>query len=338
MNPRIEKLTSVAGAAGLTFLLLLAPACRRPDPGSFATPEEAVKAVHDVAGTGDTKRVEEIFGPGSMEIFRSGDATADAEAAARVKAMIAEKVAFEEFDAVTKVALLGEAAWPFPIPLVQAEKRWKFDTQAGKQELLNRRIGFNELSTLASLHEYVDAQREYHADGKDGNPPAYAQKVFSSEGKRDGLYWPTGEDEAPSPLGDLLAAAAKTDTPEPDAFHGYFYRILTGQGKNAPGGERSYLDAKGLMTGGFAAVAWPAKYGNSGVMTFLVSSRDIVYQKDLGAGTAELAKAITAFDPDSTWEATRDSIAMVEDDGEDESEGEQAAEVGDAEAAAKPGV
>jgi hypothetical protein len=335
MNRRIQNLAPLAGAAGLTLALLFAPACRRPDPGSFATPEEAVTAVHDVAGTGDTKRVEEIFGPGSMEIFRSGDATADAEAAARVKAMIAEKVAFEEFDATTKVALLGEAAWPFPIPLIQVEKRWKFDTQAGKQELLNRRIGFNELSTLGSLHAYVDAQREYHAEGRDGNPPAYAQKVFSSEGKRDGLYWPTAEDESPSPLGDLLAAAARTDTPEPDAFHGYYYRILTGQGKNAPGGERSYVDAKGLMTGGFAAVAWPAKYGNSGVMTFVINQRDIVYQKDLGPETADLAKAIAAFDPDSSWEPTRDSIEMVEGDGEDE---EGVAEGGEAEAAPAAGV
>jgi hypothetical protein len=316
MNPRIRRIHELAGAAGVAGLLLLVSACKRAEPGTFATPEEAVKTIHDLAGTGDEKRVEEIFGPGSMDMFRSGDPADDKESAEQVKALIAEKVAFDELDENTRVALLGGKAWPFPIPLVKTGDRWRFDTAAGKAELLNRRVGYNELSTLSSLHAYVDAQFEYRAEGRDGNPPAFAQRVRSAEGKHDGLYWPAAEGEKLSPLGDLLAEATIHDSPEPQPFHGYQYRILTSQGKNAPGGERSYVDAKGLMTGGFAAIAWPAKHGSSGVMTFLINHRDIVFEKDLGPGTAEAAAAITSFDPDPTWMPTGDSIDDVVEEGE----------------------
>jgi hypothetical protein len=322
MTSRTKLIASLAGAAGGAVLLLLAVACRRADPGSFATPEEAVAAVASVAGTGDEKRVEEIFGPGSMELFRSGDPEEDRKAALKVKELIAAKVGFDELDANTRVALFGEKAWPFPIPLVRKDGRWRFDTEAGRTELLNRRVGYNELSTLNSLHEYVNAQREYAAEGRDGNPRAYAQRFLSSEGKQDGLYWPAAEGEPESPLGDLLADASVDASKGPQPFNGYYYRILTGQGKNAPGGEMSYLDSKGLMSRGFAAVAWPAKHGNSGVMTFLVNERGIVYQKDLGAETETAAAAIQSFDPDSSWEVTGDSLAEVEDEG--------AAEAGDA--------
>lgn len=321
-----NRISHFAGAACLTGLLLLTPGCKRAEPGTYATPTEAVQALNEIVGTRDNPKTEVMFGPGSVDLFRSGDDAADIEAAAQVKALIAEKVAFEEIDANTQVALFGEKAWPFPIPLAKAGERWRFDTEAGRQELLNRRIGYNELATLSSLHAYVDAQFEYYAQGRDGNPPAFAQRVRSAEGKQDGLYWATAEDEDPSPLGDLLAGAAALESPEPKPFHGYEYRILKGQGKSAPGGERSYLNDKGLMTGGFAAVAWPAKYGNSGVMTFMVNARDIVFQKDLGAETAQLAAAITTFDPDATWEPTGDSIDDVEDDEDDTSDADGASE------------
>lgn len=317
MRLRTSSMSQIACAAGFALLVLVAAGCRRVEPGTFATPEEAVQALHDLAGSGDTKRAEEMFGPGSLDIFRSGDAAEDQEAALRVKALIAEKVAFDEIDEHTRVGLFGAKAWPFPIPLVHSDKGWRFDTAAGREELLNRRIGYNELATLASLHAYVDAQFEYFAQGHDGNPPAFAQRVRSSEGKHDGLYWATGEDEEPSPLGDLLAGAAVIDSPEPQPFQGYNYRILKAQGPNAPGGARSYVNDKGLMAGGFAAIAWPAKYGNSGVMTFMISARDIVFQKDLGEGTAATAAAITSFDPDASWEPTGDSIDQVEDDGDE---------------------
>ncbi len=325
--PLVPQLACVAALAGL---LLLASGCKRAEPGTYATPEEAVQALNEIVGTRDNPKTEVMFGPGSVDVFRSGDDAADAEAAARVKALIAEKVAFEEIDANTRVALFGEKAWPFPIPLAKAGERWRFDTEAGRQELLNRRIGYNELATLSSLHAYVDAQFEYRSQGRDGLPPAFAQQVRSNEGKQDGLYWATAEGEELSPLGDLLAEATVPPAgAEPVPFQGYYYRILKAQGKSAPGGEMSYVDAKGLMTGGFAAIAWPAKYGNSGVMTFLISSRDIIFQKDLGAETAELAAAITTFDPDATWEPTGDSIDQVEDEEDGEDTEDVAASQGD---------
>jgi hypothetical protein len=318
MTTRTRTIPRLFCAAAIAALLFTAAGCRRPDPGTFATPEEAVQALHAVAGTGDEKRAEEIFGPGSIDIFRSGDAAEDKAAALKVKELIAEKVAFEEFDATTRVALFGNKAWPFPIPLVQKEGRWRFDTAAGREELLNRRIGYNELATLTSLHAYVDAQVEYHSVGRDGHPPAFAQQVRSSEGRHNGLYWEAAEGEEESPLGDLLADSTPNPSGEPVPYHGYYYRILTSQGKSAPGGERSYVDDKGLMTSGFAAVAWPAKYGNSGVMTFLINQRDIIFQKDLGAETAQLAGAITSFDPDGSWEPTGDAIDQVVEDGDDD--------------------
>ena len=317
MNPITRRNSRIAFAAGFAGLLLVAPGCRRAEPGTYATPEEAVQALAGLVGTRNEALTEEIFGKGSVEIFRSGDEEQDAKAAARVKELMAEKVGFEEIDASTKVALFGEKAWPFPIPLVKAGERWRFDTEAGRQELLNRRIGYNELSTLASLHAFVDAQFEYFAQGRDGNRPAFAQKFRSSEGRQDGLYWPVAEGEDPSPLGDLLAGAAAIDAAEPQPYNGYYYRILTGQGANAAGGERNYLDEQGLMTTGFAAIAWPAKHGNSGVMTFLINHRDMVFQKDLGAETGQAVAAIRTFDPDATWEPTGDSLDQVEDDGEE---------------------
>jgi hypothetical protein len=328
MKPRTSRFPQLACAAALAGLFLLLPGCKRAEPGTYATPGEAVQALNAIIGTRDNPQTEVMFGPGSVDIFRSGDDAADREEAAYVKQLLEEKVAFEEIDDQTQVALFGEKAWPFPIPLVKNGERWRFDTAAGREELLNRRIGFNELSTLASLHAYVDAQFEYYAEGHDGHPPAFAQRVRSSEGRKDGLYWATGEDETPSPLGDLLAEAEPSADGEPLPFQGYEYRILKAQGKNAPGGERNYVNEKGLMTGGFAAIAWPAKYGNSGVMTFVVNQRDIVFQKDLGAETAQAVAAITSFDPDATWEPTGDSIEDVEDlDGEGEDvEGESASE------------
>lgn len=319
MNRAATCISRAALAAGIVALLLPMSACRRAEPGTFATPEEAVRVLDELAGKGDQARVEEVFGPGSMELFRTGDPAEDKVTAEEVKRLIAEKVDFEEHDANTRIALFGHRAWPFPIPLVRSGERWRFDTAKGREELLNRRIGYYELATLASLHAYVDAQLEYAAVGRDGNPPAFAQRFRSREGKQDGLYWPVAEGEPPSPLGDLLAEAAAGDaSEEAQPYHGYYFRILAGQGPSAPGGEQSYLNAQGLMTGGFAAIAWPAKYGNSGVKTFLVNRRGIVFEKDLGAETATLASAIRSFDPDDSWLPTADSLlaAAAEDEAE----------------------
>lgn len=305
---RNDRRLGFAGVLACALALCAALACSRPPPGTFATPEEAMQAIADLAGTGDKRKSEEIFGASGVELLSSGDPEADREDALKVKELIQQKLAFEDFGE-GKIALIGDDAWPFPIPLAQQEERWRFDTDAGREELLNRRIGRNELLAIASLHAYVDAQREYFAQGHDGNPPAFARKFLSSEGLHDGLYWPTVEGGAESPIGPLLADAdveRRAATAGADPFHGYYFRILESQGANAPGGERSYLDAAGQMTAGFAAIAWPAKHGNSGIMTFLVGLQGIVFQKDLGPDTDTAAAAITVFDPDSSWNPTPD--------------------------------
>jgi hypothetical protein len=295
----------------LLSLWLVVSGCARQDPGLFDTPEAAMQAMADLIGQHDDQRTEAIFGPGSVELFRSGDEDADRADGERVKAMLQAGVEFEDFDDNTKIALLGEDAWPWPIPLVRDGEGWRFDSAEGREELLNRRIGRNELWTLSALHEFVEAQREYRSQPRDGNPPAYAQRFRSTEGKHDGLYWPAADDEDLSPLGELLAeSGARGSDPQP--FHGYFSRILTSQGASAPGGARDYLDASGLLTGGFAVVAWPAKHGNSGVMTFITNHRGLAYQKDLGAETEQAVAAIQAYDPDASWAPTGDMMTEAD--------------------------
>jgi hypothetical protein len=298
----------------LATIVVLAAACSRAPQGpqAFDTPEQAIAAMESLIGKKDRKAIERVFGPGAVELFDSGDPEADAEDFQRVKAMVAESVGFLEHDERTRVALLGNDEWPFPIPLVSEGGKWRFDTAAGREEILNRRIGHNELFALTALHEVVDAQREYASEGRDGNPPAFARRFRSSEGKRDGLFWPVGEGDPPSPLGDLLADS-DTNLPSPSPFRGYYYRMLDRQGPGAFGGEQSYVDDKGQLIGGFAVVAWPAKYGISGVMTFIISHRGVVWQKDLGAETDKRARAIEAFDPDPSWVLTADELQVVKE-------------------------
>jgi hypothetical protein len=290
------------------LILAACVACSRPPAGTYASPEDAVQAIADLAGTGDTAKAEEIFGAGGAELLRSGDEAADREDALRVKEAILEKVAFEDDGETTKIAVFGNDGWRFPFPLVSENGRWRFDAKAGEEELLNRRIGRNELEALASLHAYVDAQREYSSQSRDGKPASFARRVWSSEGAHDGLHWAAADGEEESPLGPLFAEAALEGASEagPQPFNGYYFRILEAQGKNAPGGEHGYLDDQGVMTRGFGAVAWPAKHGNSGVMTFQVNQQGIIFQKDLGAETETAAAAITAYDPDESWAPTPD--------------------------------
>lgn len=293
-------------AAGV--LVLAASGCAAPG-NTFATPVEAMNAVAKVVGTGDTQRVKQIFGSDALDVIGSGDPVADREDALRVKAMILDRVEFEGDDDMV-VAVIGAQGWPFPIPLTRHGDGWRFDLDEGRDELLNRRVGRNELSTLATLREYVIAQGEYAAVGRDGNPPAFAQAIRSTAGRHDGLYWRVAEGEPESPLGPLIAdaveayGAASADASWP--FRGYYYRILTRRGADAPGGERDYVDDNGLMTKGFAAVAWPASYGDSGIMTFVVSHLGIIFEKDLGPGTDRAARSMTSYAPDETWAPVRD--------------------------------
>lgn len=290
----------------MTLALLGAAGCATHGR-TYATPQAAMAAVADVAGTGDREGFEEIFGSRATEVLGSGDPVADRADGRLVRQMILERVDFVGDDERT-IAVIGVESWPFPIPLVEVKDGWRFDMEAGESEVANRRVGRNELLVIAALHEYVDAQREYSAAGRDGHPPAFAQSVRSRPGMHDGLYWEAAAGEADSPLGPMVAVAeaegysASADGPRP--FHGYYFAILTEQGPHAPGGARSYIDEAGLMTGGFAAVAWPASWGRSGVMTFIVNQVGVVFQKDLGRNTGTTAASITAFDPDETWRPT----------------------------------
>ena len=283
---------------------------RPTGPGeTFATPEAAMLAVGAVASTGDRQRAKSIFGAGSLEVLESGDEAADRENGQRVAEMIQERLAFADAGPDRKAALIGKNGWRFSIPLVQTDGGWRFDLDAGKEELLNRRVGRNELFAIETLHACIDAEQEYRSLGPDGTRGGYARRFRSTAGKRDGLYWTAAAGGPRSPVGEFLAAASVDDLPAKSAttpLHGYCYRILSCQGKTAPGGERSFLDREGHMTGGCGVIAWPANYGNSGIMTFIVNHVGIVFQKDLGPATVEAASKIISFDPDQTWTPVRE--------------------------------
>jgi Protein of unknown function (DUF2950) len=269
---------------------------------SFKSPEDAAAALVASVKSGDADSIVKVLGPGAAEIVNSGDSVADADLRQRFLAAYDAKHSMNLDGDKKAVLILGPDDFPFPIPLARNKSGWGFDTAAGRLEILYRRIGRNELDAIQTALAYVDAQNEY----ADKNPAGagrgvYAQRLVSSPGKKDGLYWPSDGDE--SPLGDLVASATAEgyklgDKPEP--YHGYYYRILTRQGPNAPGGALDYV-VNGKMIGGFSLVAYPAEYGNSGVMTFVVNHNGTIYQKDLGENTAAIAKRMNSFDPDQTW-------------------------------------
>lgn len=270
---------------------------------SFSSPEEAVKAAIAAAKKGDEKELTAIFGPGSVELLRSGDPVADERRRADFLKAYDEKNRLVT-EGENTVLVVGNDDWPLPIPLVKKGNGWAFDATRGKEEVLNRRIGRNELDAIQVVLAYVDAQREYAMKDRDGDGLLeYAQSFRSDSGKKNGLYWQAKSGEEESPLGPFAARAVKegykaSDKPVP--FHGYYYRILTAQGKDAAGGAYSYI-VKGSMIGGFALVAYPAEYGNSGVMTFIVNHEGKIFEKDLGKNTGTVAAAMKEYNPDKTW-------------------------------------
>ena len=271
---------------------------------TFASPEEAVKAFIEALKSNDVKALEAILGPGSRDLVSSGDPVADKAVRERFLSRYGEKNRLEVTDTKANLSL-GNDDWPFAVPIVKKDGLWRFDAKAGKEEILARRIGQNELSAIQFCLAYADAQREYTLKDRDGDGLLEcAQKFGSDKGKKNGLFWKVKEGEEQSPLGPLAVAAHKQGYikkgEKRQPFHGYYYRILTGQGKNAPGGAYDYM-AKGNMIGGFALVAYPAKYASSGVMTFIVNHDGVVYQKDLGRNAEKTAQAMKLFDPDSTW-------------------------------------
>ncbi len=273
----------------------------------FKSPEEASKALIEAVKGNDPKELLMVLGPEGKEVISSGDEVAG-------KAWRDHFVkAYEEMNKLVsesdkKVILnVGNDEWPYPIPIIRKGENWFFDTKAGKEEILNRRIGRNELNAIQVCLAYVDAQREYLMEDRDENMLLeYAHRLISREGEKDGLYWEAKEGEEPSPLGPLIAKAAvegytgKRPIGRRTPYYGYYYRILKAQGKNARGGEYDYV-VDGKMIGGFALVAYPAEYGNSGVMTFIVNQDGVVYQKNLGKNTEKVASAMKQFDPDNTW-------------------------------------
>jgi hypothetical protein len=267
-----------------------------------------VKALIDAVKANDTKELLAILGPEGKDIISSGDEVADKETRERVAQKYEQKNKLV-WEGDKKVILdIGTDDWPMPIPVVKKGDTWGFDTKAGKEEILSRRIGRNELDVIQVCLAYVDAQREYALKDRDGDGiRKYAQRFGSEKGKKNGLYWEAKEGEEQSPLGPLAAEAVKEGYilkkagGNPTPYHGYYYKIITAQGKNAPGGAYDYL-VKGKMIGGFAMVAYPAAYGNSGVMTFMVNQDGVVYQKDLGKDTEKIASVMKKFDPDKTWE------------------------------------
>lgn len=303
--PSRHFLGRIIALAALLCLFLLPVACKVAQK-EFASPEEAVQALVTALQAGDEKRLAAIFGPEGEELLYSGDDVADQ----RNRQKFLEKYEIKnhlEPDFDRFILVIGENDWPFPIPLVRKGNSWIFDTAGGKEEILNRRIGRNELNTIQVLLAIVDAEREYAMEDRDGDALLeYAQKFSSEPGKKDGLYWEVKEGEEPSPLGELVAKArakgytSKGTDDDSEPYHGYYFRILTAQGSNAPGGAFDYI-VNGKMIGGFAVLAFPAEYGNSGVMTFLVNYDGVAYQKDLGENTAELANAMVLYDPDDTW-------------------------------------
>jgi hypothetical protein len=297
------------GSLILALAFVLPIATRAAETGkTFATPQEAVSALVLATTTLSTNELRTIFGPAAAELQNPDRVQATNEFKAFTAALNATNRLVLE-SGTNYVLEVGTNFWPFPVPIVKKDGRWFFDTEAGKEEILNRRIGRNELSALEAVRAYVVAQREYASRDRNGDEVLeYAQRLASTPGTKDGLYWPAELDGEISPLGPMVAEAqgegytmeAKGQDTSRAPFHGYLFKILTGQGKNAPGGKYDYI-INGHMIGGFALVAWPAEYGDSGIMTFIVNQQGRVYQRDLGPKTGKLAAAMRVYDPDSGW-------------------------------------
>lgn len=274
-------------------------------PAVFASPQEAAESLYKAAKSGDSNAMLMIFGSGAKDVVFSGDPVQDRRGLEYFASNYEEMHRWSKLERGSLLLNFGAENYPFPFPLRKdASGKWSFDVDSGKKELLARRVGRNELTTISVLYAMADAQEQYFQALHDGEKAhEFAMRFVSKEGKQDGLYWAVKEGEPESPLGPLAAKAAAEGYTEQKAepFHGYYYRILKEQGPHAKGGAKSYLK-DGKMTGGYAFLAWPAEYRNSGVMTFLIDRDGVVYQKDLGEKTAELAKAITVYDPDESWE------------------------------------
>ncbi len=294
----------------LAIAALLCTASIASAQQAFKTPDEAASALVGAVKAGDMRAIATVLGPDGDDIVSSGDKVADAGIRQEFIAGYDAKHQIKMEGDDKAILVIGQEEFPLPIPLVRKDGMWRFDTVAGREEILVRRIGRNELDAIQTCLAYYDAQNEYAEKDRTGaGTGTYAQRVVSHPGKKDGLYWPTAQGEEPSPLGELAAQATRQGYRVGAGrmpYNGYYFKILTRQGSAAPGGEMNYV-VKGKMIGGFALVAYPAEYGNSGVMTFIVNHAGKVYEKNLGEDTAKLAERMNAFNPDSSWHEVTDT-------------------------------
>ena len=312
MTAQPRKLPSTICHLPWLVLLLTLLSCAAPAPPSnqrtFTSPEEAVRTLIDVVKAGNMKDLLFIFGPEGESLAASSDPATGRHNREVFTVAVAEGWQLVEQGPDKRSLVIGNEGWSFPVPLVKEGNVWRFDTAAGKEEVLARRIGRNELAVIEICRTYVVAQRLYARDGHDGKPSGlYAGTIRSDAGKHNGLYWASKHGEKRSPLGDLMSEAAveeRSAEGESSPFNGYYFRILTAQGTHASGGAKDYM-VKGSMSGGFGLVAWPAEYDGSGVMTFIVNQDGVIHERDLGPDTAGLAKAITRYDPDQSWQPVR---------------------------------
>jgi hypothetical protein len=303
------RLPQLLLVTGLLYLMIATPVTAQAVSGqkTFSSPLEAVHALVDAARTGDPAQLEPLLGPQAPQLIASGEAGAAKELLAGFVKAYGEKHSLSVEAQGVEYLQVGSSDWPFPFPILRDGKVWYFDVDRGNQEILDRRIGRNELGAIGVCEGYVQSQVDYAAKGHDGNATGiYAQQFLSDPGKQNGLYWAVEKGQPQSPMGPLVASAAiekslRQSAGAPAPYYGYLYRILTEQGPDASGGAKSYL-VDGKLTGGFALIAYPAQYHYSGVMTFIVNQDGVVYQQDLGEQTSDLASKITAYNPDSSWE------------------------------------
>ena len=319
MNAKIKsagemKMRIVNKLAVLALLSMFVGTCATyaVEQKTFASPAEAVHALVKAAEDGSQDEMLAVLGDDGKELVYSGDPVQDKTGMEKFVKSYKTKHAIVTEDDKTRILQVGPNDWPMPIPIVNDGGKWRFDTAAGKEELLYRRIGRNELGAIAACRGYIDAQKDYAAEGHDGLPAGiYAKRLMSSPGKQDGLYWETAEGEPTSPAGPFLAQAGGQGYEgeglggKSQPYHGYLYRVLKAQGAAATGGAKNYL-VDGNLSDGIGFVAYPAEYKVSGVMTFIINQDGVVYEKDLGAQTEEIAKAMTEYNPDSSWHKVKD--------------------------------
>jgi hypothetical protein len=314
-GPRALTVSALTVLLFLAIVLVASNVSGQTTPAArgktFATPLEAGNSLIDAAEKYDVDTLKELLGPDSYDIIHTGEPALDSEKAKEFAALGRAKLSINLDNKTRAILLVGEDEWPFPIPIVKSGNSWFFDTRTGRQELLFRRIGRNELDAIQICRGYVEAQHEYALLRKVNGVNQYAQRIVSAEGKQDGLAWKNADGTWDGPVGERIAAAiARGYSKRTEPYHGYFFKVLKGQGPAAPLGELDFV-VKGVMIGGFALIASPAQYRNTGVQTFMVSHDGLVYQKDLGPETLAIFQSIDRFNPDKTWSPVVERAPLI---------------------------